>query len=226
MLKHVARHNQQRAVIVFRSLPGEEHMALIVYSGALPKVVHDDLMKCVESQAAQSTPDLSNVLHRTLGVDGDNLLATLHRSHWLKKVPTNQVIVTPTLKTTIRLDELNKLLNEMAQGEDAVKRMAELDASNGMVGQKKTNKSRVVETEVGVPPNSRAGEVDMDAIQNSVLSDSDLANQRLTQAADMKKQAEQLIAEAKRLEQEAKELTPTNVRQPKTKKASSKKQEA
>lgn len=226
MLKHVARHNQQRAIIVFRTLPGEEHMALIVYSGALPKVVHDDLMKCVESAAAQSTPDLSNVLHRTLGVDGENLLTTLHKSHWLKKVPTNQVIVTPTPKTTIRLDELNKLLAEMSQGEEAVKRMAELDASKGMVGQKKTGKSKVVETEVGVPPNSRAGEVDIDAIQNSILSDADLAEQRLTQAADMKKQAEQLLAEAKRLEQEANELTPTNAGQPKAKKASRKKQEA
>jgi len=225
MLKHVARHNQQRAIIVFRSVPGEEHMALIVYSSVLPKVVHDDLMKCVESAAAQSTPDLSNVLHRTLGVDGENLLTTLHRSHWLKKVPTNQVIVTPTLKTTIRLDELNKLLTEMAQGEDAVKRMAELDANKGMIGQKKT-KSKVVETEVGVPPNSRAGEVDIDAIQNSILSDADLAEQRLSQASDMKRQAEQLLAEATRLEQEAKELTPTNAGQPKAKKASRKKQEA
>lgn len=223
MLKHVARHNQQKAIIVYRSVPSEDHMALIVYSGALPKVIHDDLMKCVEGLAAQSTPDLSNVLHRTLGVDGENLLVTLHKNHWLKKVPTNQVIVTPTPNTTIRLDELNKLLSEMAKGDEAVKRLQEIDTNRGLTTKKR---SKTVEKEVGVPPNSRAGEVDLSNVAPSILSDDDLASQRLAQAVNMKQQAEQLLAEAKRLEQEAKELSPKNVRTTRTKKASGKKQEA
>ena len=225
MLKHVAKHNQQKAVIVYRQLPNEEHMALIVYSAVLPRAVHDTLMKAVESPEGQSTPDLADVLFRTLDNEGNKLLNSLHRSGWLKKVPTNQVIVTPNTKTTIRLDELNKLLNEMAQGEEAVKRMAELDASKGMVGQKKSNKSKVVETEVGAPPNSRAGEVVLP--ESGFLSDADLAAQRIEQAAQMKRQAEQLLAEAKRLETEANELVPTkNVRTKTTKAKTTAKQKA
>ena len=225
MLKHVARHNQQKAVIVYRQLPNEEHMALIVYSEPLPRAVHDNLMRAVESPEGQSTPDLADVLFRTLDNEGNKLLNSLHRSGWLKKVPTNQVIVTPNTKTTIRLDELNKLLNEMALGEDAVKRMAELDASKGMVGQKKSNKSKVVETEVGIPPNSRAGEVILP--ESGFLSDADLAAQRVEQAAQMKRQAEQLLAEAKRLETEAKEWVPTkNVRTKTTKAKATSKQKA
>jgi hypothetical protein len=225
MLKHVARHNQQKAVIVYRQLPNEEHMALIVYSEPLPRAVHDTLMRAVESPEGQSTPDLADVLFRTLDNEGNKLLNSLHRSGWLKKVPTNQVIVTPNTKTTIRLDELNKLLNEMAKGEDAVKRMAELDASKGMVGQKKTNKSKVVESEVGAPPNSRAGEVILP--ESGFLSDADLAAQRIEQAAQMKRQAEQLLAEAKRLETEANELVPTkNVRTKTTKAKATAKQKA
>jgi hypothetical protein len=101
--------------------------------------------------------------------------------------------------------------------------MAEIDNQRGMGGPRPTKN---VEREVGAPPNSRAGEVQLP--ESGVLSDADLAAQRLTQAATMKQQAEQLLAEAKRLETEAKELNPTNVktRAKKAKTASSQKAEA
>lgn len=214
MLKHVAKHNQQRAIIVYRELPDpDQHMALIAYSGVLPKVIHDDLMKCVEGVVAQSTPDLANVLFRTLGVDGNNLLTTLHSNGWLKKVPTNQVIVTPTNNSTIRLDELNKLLGQMAKGDEAKAKMAEMDSQRGATG---IQKQRTVDKEVGVPPNSRAGEVQLP--DSGFLSDADLAAQRQQQADNMKRQAQELLAEATRLEQEANQLAPTqNVSTKKTK---------
>jgi hypothetical protein len=207
MLKHIARHNQQKAIVVYRSVPSEEHMALIVYSDALPRAVHDNLMRAVESPEGQNTPDLADVLFRTLDNEGGKLLTNLHKSGWMKKVPTNQVIVTPNNKTTIRLDELNKLLSEMAKGDEAVKRMSDLDSSRGATG--KQNRKTIVEKEVGVPPNSRAGEVILP--ESGFLTDADLAAQRLEQSAQMKKQAEQLLAEAKRLETEAQSLTPHNV---------------
>lgn len=207
MLKHIAKHNQQKAVVVYRSVPSEEHMALIVYSDTLPRAVHDNLMRAVESPEGQNTPDLADVLFRTLDNEGGKLLSNLHKSGWLKKVPTNQVIVTPNNKTTIRLDELNKLLSEMSKGDEAVKRMAELDAARGATG--KQNRKTTVEKEVGVPPNSRAGEVILP--ESGFLTDADLAAQRLEQSAQMKKQAEQLLAEAKRLETEAQSLAPHNV---------------
>jgi hypothetical protein len=216
VLKHVGKHNQQKIVIAYREIPGEEHMALVVYSDMLPMAIHDDVMKCLESPQAQGDKDLYNVLYRTLGVDGTNLLQKLHSGGLLKKVPCNQVIVTPNATSNIRLDELNKLLKEMEQGEEAVKRMADLDSQRGMGNGRRPTKP--TEKEVGVPPNSRAGEVQIQ--ESGVLSDADLAAQRLTQADTMKKQAEQLLAEAKRLETEAKELTPTaNVKTTRAKKA-------
>jgi hypothetical protein len=226
MLKHIGKHNQNRAVIVYREIPGEEHMALIVYGETLPRTVHDDLMRAIESQQAQADKDLYGVLFRTLGVDGTNILQTLHSNGWLKKVPCNQVIVTPNTSSSIRLDELNKLLKELEQGDDARKRMEELDSQRGMgTG---APKRKPVDKEVGVPPNTRAGEVQVP--ESGVLSDADLAAQRLTQAENMKRQAEQLLAEAKRLETEANELTPTKnvktTRAKKAKTASSQKAEA
>jgi hypothetical protein len=218
MIKHVGKHNGRKIVIVYRQLPGEDHMALIAYSDVLPRLVHDELMKCVEGVVAQNTKDVADVLFRTLMANGESILSSLHTNGWMKKVPTNQVIVTPTASATIRLDELNKMLTEMEQGEDAVKRLADLDSQRGMRGG-----NAPVEKDLFAPPNSRAGAVDVPA-DAGVLTDADLANQRLNQAADMKRQAEQLLAEAKRLEQEAKELAPKNVRT--TKKTTTKKKQA
>jgi hypothetical protein len=95
----------------------------------------------------------------------------------------------------------------MSKGDEAVKRMAEIDAARGATG--KQNRKTTVEKEVGVPPNSRAGEVILP--ESGFLTDADLAAQRLEQSAQMKKQAEQLLAEAKRLETEAQSLAPHNV---------------
>jgi hypothetical protein len=218
MIKHVGRHNNRKIVIVYRQVPNEDHMALIAYSDVLPRMVHDDLMKCVESVVAQNTKDVADVLFRTLMGNGENILSSLHANGWLKKVPCNQVIVTPTANASIRLDELNKILTEMEQGEDAVKKLAAIDNQRGMKGGN-------ADSDLFAPPNSRAGAVDITDTSTGVLTDADLANQRLNQAADMKRQAEQLIAEAKRLEQEAKELSP-NVRKTTKKTTSKKKQEA
>jgi prefoldin subunit 5 len=216
MIKHVGRHNNRKIVIVYRQVPGEDHMALITYSDVLPRMVHDELMKCVEGVVAQNTKDVADVLFRTLMANGEGILQSLHANGWMKKVPCNQVIVTPTATASIRLDELNKMLNEMEQGEEAVKKLADLDSQRGMRGN--------AEKDLFAPPNSRAGAADIPA-NVDVLTDADLANQRLNQAADMKRQAEQLLAEAKRLEQEAKELSP-NVRTTAKKTTSKKKQTA
>ena len=90
----------------------------------------------------------------------------------------------------------------MKQGEDAIKRMAELDANKGMTGKKRAPEPR----EVGQPANSLARPVE---VVNEVLSDADLAQQRLEQAEKMRQSAQQLLAEAERLAAEASQLSPT-----------------
>lgn len=202
MLKHVAKHNDKKAVIMFRQVPGETHMCLVVYSDLLPRLVHDEVMKVLESPSGQQAENLADALFRNIMADGRNTLEVIHAEGFMKKVPTNQVIVTANAKSTVRLDELNDILTEMAQGESAIKRMAELDANAGMTGKKRVPEPR----EVGAPANSRAGAVEIK--ESDVLSDADLAKQRLAQAENMKRQAAELIAEAERLSKEAVELNP------------------
>lgn len=228
MVKHVGKHNDRKVVILFREVPDETHMCLVVYSDVLPRLLHDELMKCVESDAGQSAKEISEVLHRTYMADGRVLLGTLHREGMIKKVPCNQVLVTPNSKSSVRLDELNGILNEMAKGEEAVKRLQEIDSSRGMTSKKRQAEPR----EVGMPSNSRSapveGNMSAEQLVSGILSDSDLAQQRLTQAQQMRKNAESMLAEAARLEAEATSLNPStsNGKTRKTTKAKAVKKQA
>jgi len=220
MLKHVAKHNDKKTVLLFREVPGDDHMCLVAYSDLLPRLVHDEIMKVLESPSGQAAENFADALFRNIMADGRNTLEVLHREGFIKKVPTNQVVVTPGGKSNVRLDELNTILNEMKQGEDAIKKMAELDAGAGMSG--KMNKNRKIEPrEVGVPNNSRSKPVNVPA--NEALTDLDLAQQRLDQAERMRESAKQLLAEAARLAEEAAGMTLSTAPTPKAKRTNVKK---
>ena len=193
MIKHVGKHNQRKIIIVYKTVPDETHMALIAYSDSLPSLIHDEAMKVLESEIGQNAKELADALFRNTMADGNNCLTALHKGGWLKKVPTNQVIVTPTSRSTVRLDELNDILAKLEAGGEAAQRLADIDSNRGTKGVLKTGR------EVGEPSVNTS---------SAVLSDADLAEQRLTQANKMEADAKSLLAEAKRLKDEAKSLTP------------------
>jgi len=226
MLKHVGKHNEKRCVIVFRKIPDLEHMALVIYSDLLPRMVHDEVMRAVESPQGQEAKEISDVLFRTIMADGHNCLESLHRNGLMKKVPTNQVLVTPTSNSSVRLDELNDILDEMQKGEEAMKRLQDIDSSRGFTGKKAPRKATI--QEVGERRTREAqGNTSAAEMLSGLLSDSDLATQRLEQAQKMEASAKQLLEEAARLKQEAESLSPKvdNVGT-KTKKTATKKQAA
>jgi len=212
MLKHVVKHNNRKAALLYRRVPGEDHMCLLVYSDLLPRMIHDEIMKVLESAVGQQSNDLADALFRNIMPDGRNTLEVLHREGMIQKVPTNQVIVQANPKSTARLDELNDILDEMAKGEEAVRRLAELDAKvtgwqPGMQEKQAAKKTQKVNEgrEVGAPPNS-ARPVELPA--DGVLSDTDIASQLLAQADRMRREAATLLAEVDRLTKEATSLAP------------------
>jgi hypothetical protein len=232
MLKHVGKHNDKRCVIIFRKIPELEHMALVVYSDLLPRMTHDEIMRAVESPQGQQSVEIADVLFRTVMADGNNCLESLHRNGLMKKVPTNQVLVTPTATSSVRLDELNDILDEMAKGEEAMQRLQNLDANRGLVGKKnntaKNQPRRAEIQEIGERRTREAqGNTSAADMLTGMLSDTDLAAQRLEQAQKMEASAKALLAEAERLKSEAQSLTPKveNVGT-KTKKTATKKQAA
>lgn len=190
IVKHIGRHGDRKVAVVFRTVPNEDHMCLVIYPETLPMTFHDSIMKVIESDVGQQANELADALFRNLLPDGRPMLETLHREGMIKRVPTNQVIMTPNASSHIKLDELNKILNEMAAGEQAVKKLAEIDAGAGLTAGK----------------NSRNSAAEM---QVDVLDDVALGTQRLDQANRMESEAKSLLAESERLRKEAFQLNPS-----------------
>lgn len=201
MIKHIGRHGDKKVVILFKTVPDEEHMCLVTYSDALPRLYHDSVMQLLESSAGQSSSEFADVLHRNLLPDGRNVLSTLHREGLIKKVATSAIILTPTNdhKNQVRLDEINKILKEMSQGQEAVRRLAEIDAQSGMRDPKKSSQLAQQFT-------------------NKPLDDVTLAQNLRKQADQMQQDANRLLAEAQNLLQQAETLSPpVTLDQPKKK---------
>jgi hypothetical protein len=88
----------------------------------------------------------------------------------------------------------------MKMGEDAVKRMAELDQSRGL--QDPADVARRMRGPQGKQPPVVASSGDL-------LGDQTLAKQRIEQAQKMEREAKGLLAEAQRLTSEAQSLDPS-----------------
>jgi hypothetical protein len=205
MIKHIGRHNNKKIIVLFRQVPNEDHMCLVAYSETLARHLHDDIMRVLESAVGQQSKDFADALHRNVGSDGRNLLEVLHKEGHIKKVQTAQVLITPNTNTTIRLDELNKILNEMSKGEDAVKKLEEMDKSGGFGTGNKRRPGPPVE--VKTTSADVTGDVPV-ASSTGTISDDSLAQSLKQQAEKMANEARILLAESDRLMKEAAALLP------------------
>lgn len=200
--KHVGEHNGKKVVIVQRAIPEEEHMCSVIYTQVIPSHYHDDVMRVLESPEGQNSDEFWEVLHRRTSSTGNvNILEAVAREGYLKKAPTNQVIVKPNAASSIRLDELNRLLLDAGQGEEAARKLEQLDREQGYADNRKT---------------SMPSDVAVDA---TPMSDTDLAQLNIEQANAMKAQAQSMLDEATRLEKEAQTLDPS-LKKPRGKKPS------
>lgn len=175
MIKHIGQHKGKKVVVLYRTVPGEDHMCLVAYSDSLPNLVHEEVMACVESNAGQTADPFADALFRITMKDGRNALGALHSEKLIKKIPTNQVLLTPVPGTQVALGEINKIIDQIKSGEEGKKKMDDL---------KKTSVEETV-------------------VEAAALSDEDLARQRREQSARMRKQAAELLKEAEALEKEA-----------------------
>lgn len=202
-LKHVGKQGDRKVAIIWRQIPGDEHMCLVVYTELLNQNIHDPLMTCIESDMGQGEDNLADALNRAYTRDGNIILQVLHREGMLKKVQTSSIVMTPAPNTSIRLNELNDMLNEMAKGEEAVKRLAEIDSSRGLQDPKDVAR-RMRESknpQKGVPP--------VQSTSNGLLGNNDLANNLRAQAQRMSNEAKGLMEEAQRLLKEASQMEGT-----------------
>ena len=99
----------------------------------------------------------------------------------------------------------------MAKGKEAMERLQNLDSNRGLVGKKnntaKNQPRRAEIQEIGERRTREAqGNTSAADMITGMMTDADLAAQRLEQAQKMEASAQQLLAEAARLKQEASSL--------------------
>lgn len=199
-IKHIGKHGDRKVAVLYREVPNEPHMCLVTYTELLNRHIHDPMMACIEGSIGQHSTNLADALNRTHTADGKYILQVLHREGLIKKVQTEQIVMTPNSQTKIKLNELNKILDEMEQGEAAVKKLADMDASLGMQTPAEIAKRMRGDTlQPNEAPKGIAGGQD-------VLGDTVLANNLRGQAARMEAEAKGLLAESQRLQQEANDL--------------------
>ena len=204
-LKHIGKHGDRKIVIIFRQLPGDEHMCLCIYPDLLPSHWHDTIMKVLESPVGQAAEEFADALHRNLLPDGRNILNALHVEKMMKRVNTEQVIITPNASSHVKLSELNNILNEMKKGEDAVRKMAEIDSARGLVDPRQ---KRAAEAQYKAEQQTARAPQPLVAASDGALDDKTLATNMLTQAVKMHNEATGMINEAARLRKEAEKLFP------------------
>jgi|TARA_B100001094_G_C18110547_1_gene760888 hypothetical protein len=133
-LKHIGQvaNTGLKCIVVFREIYDENgnvtepDNCLIVETERLPDMEHDDMVRVVESPVAQEATEFYTVAHRSMFADGINMLVKLNNRGYLKKYPTDQILMTPNSHTSVKLSEINEVIRKQATG------MSPQDIQNSM----------------------------------------------------------------------------------------------
>ena len=134
-MKHVGQvaNTGLKCIVVFREIYDENgnvtepDNCLIVETERLPDMEHDDIVRVVESPSGQEADEFYQIAHRSMFADGINMLVKLNNRGYLKKYPTNQIMMTPNSHTSVPLSEINEIIAKQKTG------MSEGDIANSMV---------------------------------------------------------------------------------------------
>lgn len=191
-IKHVGRlkNTGAKVIVVFRTLPGESQNALVLPTAQMPDVYHDAIMSLVESDQGQDSNEFGEIMFHRRFPDGREMLTAMQQDNRLQKVATNSVLMTPTLSSTIPLDELNLMIAEQ-------KNMAVDDLCTLVSGYRTDDKDIPSEAVEGATNSAKTQEPEIAA----PLNDKDLAR-------SYRSQADAMYKEAARLRRQADELDP------------------
>lgn len=193
-LKHIGKvaNTGLKCVVVFREIYDEKgnvsdpNHCLVVETERLPDMEHDDVVRVVESPAGQQANQFYEIAHRSMFADGINMLTKLHNRGYLKKYPTDQILMTPNAHTAVKLSEVNEIIRKQKTG------MSDADIQNTMVDDTdQPPRTQTTAQQTAPVPTAEAG----------VMDDTALAQTMLDQAATYE-------AEVTRLREEAYAMAP------------------
>jgi hypothetical protein len=190
-LKHVGKMKKagSKVLVAFRTLPGESNQALVIPVSNLPDEYHDNIMKLVETAEAQAAFELGEILFTRSFADGRPMLQALRADGRLAKVPTDDVIMSPSPGSELPLHQLNTLIAEQ-------KNCAVDDLCTFVSGapKEKAQVEELVQVKDLSPQAEKAAP--LKAAGNEVLTDKDIAKSYRSQADSMYKEAARLRKEA------------------------------
>ena len=201
-MKHIGRikNTGDKVVVVFRTVPGESNQALVLQPSTLPDSYHDSMMTVLESDQGQDSFEFGEIMFTRSFPDGRNMLVAMEKAGRLKKVATDQVMMTPTPVSEIPLDQLNIAIAEQ-------KNCTVDELCTFVSGGPKTLDS------ISISPEDTSIIEDnttvLKADENNVLSDKDLAKSYRSQADSMYKEAARLRKQADELDPPQKKVTKT-----------------
>jgi len=200
-LKHIGRiqNTGAKVLVVFRTLPGESNMALVLPVAQLPDQYHDSIMTLIETDQAQDAFEFGEIMHIRPFPDGRPMLRAMQADNRLVKVATDTVMMTPTTNDTVLLANLNTLIAE--QKNCTVDELCTFVSGAPSAKAEVTDVASVNDTAPAVDSDIPAP-IRAQADTNSALSDKDLAK-------SYRSQADAMYKEAARLRKEAEELDPT-----------------
>jgi hypothetical protein len=197
-LKHIGRiqNTGAKVIVVFRTLPGESNMALVLPVAQLPDQYHDSIMTLIETDQAQDAFEFGEIMHIRPFPDGRPMLRAMQADNRLVKVATDAVMMTPTTNDTVLLANLNTLIAEQKNCtvDDLCTFVAGAPSAKADVSSV-NDIAPAVDSDIPAPLRAQAA-------SNEALSDKDIAK-------SYRSQADAMYKEAARLRKEAEDLDPT-----------------
>lgn len=193
-MKHVGmvKNTGKKCIVVFREIYDENgkviqpDQCLVVELENLPDYAYQDIVSIVESEPAQRSGDLYEVLSRTRLSDGNISLSWLHQTGRLRKYDTTNIDMIPSNNSKLNLATLNRIIQLQKDG--------------------KTEKEieQILADDTDAPPRTFNDSVNqpVSSTNDGILSDEDLAKSYLEQSKTM-------LAESERLKKEAYKLDPS-----------------
>jgi len=199
-IKHIGRmkNTGAKVLVVFRTLPGESNMALVLPVANLQDAYHDSIMTLIETPQAQDAFEFGEIMHIRPFPDGRPMLRAMQADGRLQKVATDMVIMTPTTNNNIVLADLNVLIAE--QKNCTIDELCNFVSGAPKDKAEVQKVAEVKDLEPNVDPDVPAP-VRAQAKENEALSDKDLAK-------SFRSQADAMYKEAARLRKQADELDP------------------
>jgi hypothetical protein len=194
-LKHVGKvkNTGSKVLVVFRTLPGDSDKALVLPTATLPDIYHNSIMELVETDMAQQSYELGEIMFVRSFPDGRNMLQAMQADGRLQKASTDNITMTPTPNSEIALDQLNLLIAEQ-------KNCTVDDLCTFVKGAVPANKQEVV-VESAVAESATPAATKLQASNDVPLTDNDIAK-------SYRSQADALYKEAALLRKQADELDP------------------